>query len=156
VESLAPAIWALPSFLTENKYQDIVNPTITPLQKAWNIGDQNAFIWVQSKPENFFHFNRFMQTQHQGMRQWLDLYPIEEKTRDLKDEQVVFVDVAGGIGHQSVTLRKHLPSAIKNRVIVEDFEAVLKQAIQHQGVETLSYDFFDTQPIKGRHNISIF
>ncbi|KAL2221344.1 O-methyltransferase-domain-containing protein [Thermoascus aurantiacus ATCC 26904] len=34
--SIGPAIQALPDFLAETNYQDITDPTKTPLQKAWN------------------------------------------------------------------------------------------------------------------------
>lgn len=94
---------ALPDFLAEIKYQDYTDPSHTPMQKAWKI-DLPVFMWVQTKPENHAHFNRFMEARHQGMRQWWEVYPVEEKLQNLNSEQVAFVDVGGGIGHDSVII----------------------------------------------------
>ncbi|KAH8689511.1 O-methyl transferase B [Talaromyces proteolyticus] len=146
-DTIAPIIFELPEFLAEIKYQNFTNPLHTPLQKAWKT-NLPAFLWIPSRPENHAHFNRFMEAQHRDMRQWLDVYPIEEKIQNLEPEQVLFVDVGGGIGHQSVALRKRLPD-IKNRIIVQDMEVVIAHAIVHEGVEPTVYDFYQPQPIKG-------
>lgn len=124
------------------------NVTDTPLQKGHNT-DLPAFIWVQTKPESFAHFNQFMAGQHMGMSQWHEVYPVEEKTKGLEPEQVFFVDVGGGIGHQSIALREKYPD-LKNRIIVQDIPATLAQAIPHAGVETLEQDFFEPQAITGK------
>lgn len=85
-----------------------------------------------------------------GMPVWLDVYPIEEKIQNLGANQPVFVDVGGGVGHQSVLLRERLPlSRVGNKVILEDLPATLQQAIQHDGVECAAQDFFQPQAIKG-------
>lgn len=105
---------------------------------------------MQTKPANHAHFNRFMTAHHMGMPVWLDVYPIEEKIQNLGANQPVFVDVGGGVGHQSVLLRERLPlSRVGNKVILEDLPATLQQAIQHDGVECAAQDFFQPQAIKG-------
>lgn len=123
------------------------NVTDTALQKGWNT-DQPAFIWVQTKPENLAHFNQFMAGQHMGMKQWHDVYPVHEKTTGLEPEQVFFVDVGGGIGHQSIALREKFPG-LENRIIVQDIPATLAHAIPHPGVEILEQNFFEPQAITG-------
>ena len=60
-----------------------------------------------------------------------------------------FVDVGGGIGHQSIALREKLPD-LKNRIIVQDIPATLAHAIPHSGVEFLEQDFFQLQIITGQ------
>lgn len=147
VDTVGPAMAVLPDFFAEHKYQDFTDSSNAPLHKAWKT-DLPTFLWVQTKPENFAHFNRFMEAQHQGMRQWLDVYPVEEKLQNLAPEQVAFIDVGGGIGHQAVALRKRLPQ-LQNRIIVEDLEEVVAHAIPHEGVEVRGYDFLQPQPIQG-------
>ncbi|KAJ5875722.1 O-methyl transferase B [Penicillium subrubescens] len=86
--------------------------------------------------------------QHADMPHWLDSYPIEQRSQDLAPEQPLFVDIGGGIGHQCIALRERLP-AVKNKVILQDLDVVVAQAIKHEGVEAMSYDFWQLQPIKG-------
>ncbi|QLI74708.1 Demethylsterigmatocystin 6-O-methyltransferase [Metarhizium brunneum] len=144
-DNVGPAIQALPDFLKENKYQDITSAVDTPLQKAWNT-DLPAFIWVQSKPENFTHFNQFMAGGRLGMPTWLDAYPYKEKTKGLKTEQPFFIDVGGGIGHQAVALREKLPE-LPNKIILQDIPATLEHAIKHPGIEIVAQDLFEPQTI---------
>lgn len=146
-DSIGPAITALPDFLKENNYQDITDMVHTPLQKAWNT-DLPAFLWVETKPDNFAHFNQFMVVQHLGMPTWLDVYPYQEKADGLKLEQPFFVDLGGGFGHQSIALREKLPH-LPNRIILQDIPTTLAHAIKHPGVEVAVQDFFQPQAIIG-------
>ncbi|KAL4923962.1 S-adenosyl-L-methionine-dependent methyltransferase [Aspergillus undulatus] len=88
----------LPDYLKENLYQNITDPTHTPLQKAFN--------------------TTCMEAHHSSKPRWFDVYPMDEKIRtrgpefekSLHDpEQVFFVDVGGGIGHYTVQLKKRFP-----------------------------------------------
>ena len=145
---MGPAVQALPEFLKENNYQDFNDPAHTPLQKGWNT-DLPAFLWVQTKPDLFNYFNQWMAVQRLGMPTWLDFYPVREAAQDLDPAREFFVDIGGGLGHQSVALRKTLPD-LKNRIIVQDMEPVLEHAIKHPGVELMAHDFWQPQPIKGK------
>lgn len=83
-----------------------------------------------------------------GMPSWLDVYPWQEKSEGLKPEQPFFIDLGGGIGHQSVALREKLPR-LPNRIIVQDIPVTLQHAIKHPGIETIAQDFFQPQAIEG-------
>lgn len=145
--TVGPMIQALPDFLAENNYQDITSPLHTPLQKAYNT-DLHPFAWLQGKPENFGYFNQFMATQRQDMPTWLDVYPWQDKTDGLKPEQPFFVDIGGGIGHQSIALREKVPQ-LPNKIILQDIPGALDHAIKHPGVEPVLQDFFQPQTITG-------
>lgn len=149
--NVGPIAAALPEFLAKHKYQDITSPAATALQLAYNT-ELPAFIWLQSEPERFGHFNRYMQAEQTGLRPWLETYPIEEKLVDLSPEQVFFVDIGGGIGHQAVGVKQWLPQ-IENKIIAQDQEVVVPHAIEHDGVEAMAYDFFQSQPIQGTPNL---
>lgn len=149
VDSIGPVIWALPDFLQATHYQDITDPTQTPLQKVMNT-DLPGFALMQSMPEKLAHFIRFMEAHHMGLPTWLDVYPIHEKTTDLRPDQVLFVDIGGSIGHQCVLLRDRVPLAqVPNRVICQDVPPVVAQGIRHEGVEMMGYDFFTQQAVEG-------
>lgn len=83
-----------------------------------------------------------MQAQHQGMRQWLDVYSLEGTIRGLQPKRAVSVDIGGSIGHQRNALRQHLPSEVTNRIIVQDLDVVIAHTIPVEGAQTMP------QPIK--------
>ncbi|CAG7925031.1 unnamed protein product [Penicillium olsonii] len=145
--NVGPIALAFPEFLKKHKYQDITSPTTTAFQLAYNT-ELPAFIWLQSEPEHYSHFNRYMQAEQQGLQSWMETYPIEEKSHDLEPEQIFFVDIGGGIGHQAVGVKQWIPQ-ITNQIIVQDQEVVIPHAIQQEGVKAMAYDFFQPQPVKG-------
>jgi demethylsterigmatocystin 6-O-methyltransferase len=110
---------------------------------------------VQTEPEKIAHFNQFMAGHHMGMRHWLDVYPAQEKTAGLDPAQVFFVDVGGGIGHQSIALREKFPTT-PNEIILQDIPATLAHAIPHPGVKVMVQDFFQPQEIKGMSMVLSF
>ncbi|KAL3455606.1 S-adenosyl-L-methionine-dependent methyltransferase, partial [Aspergillus heterothallicus] len=151
IETIGPAALALRNFLIETNYQDITDPVHTPLQKAFNIS-LPAFVWAPTQPEKFEQFNLYMKTQRDGLPEWLDVFPIVERVQqdgELDPDQVLFVDVGGGVGHQSVALRGRLPASVANRIILQDMEPVVRHAIPCEGVEAMAHDFWKEQPIKG-------
>lgn len=114
---------------------------------AWNT-TQPAFIWVQTKPENFAYFNHWMAAQRHGMPTWLDVYPVEGTAQHLGPEEPLFVDVGGGLGQQCIALRERFPH-LSGKVILQDIPQTLTHAIRHDRVEIMEQDFFEPQPIKG-------
>lgn len=94
-----------------------------------------------------------------GKPEWLDpgFYPVEERlgegVREGEDE-VLLVDVGGGLGHDLEMLRqKH--QRLKGRLVLQDKEEVVGQAVAEgegkgaDGFERMAYDFFTPQPVKG-------
>jgi len=82
------------------------------------------------------------------MTTWLSVFPIQEKAEHWHDDEPVFVDVGGGIGHQCAELKARYPG-IKGRVILQDLPHSIEQALPTAGVEKMSHDFFLPQPIHG-------
>lgn len=150
-DTAGPQFQALPDFLAENKYQNVIENTKTALHKAYpDAGPIPAFHWFLNHPVQFRYFNQYMAAQRMGMPTWLDVYPIEKQTAGLNgDENLpLFVDVGGGIGHQCNGLIKKHPN-LKGRIILQDLPPSLEQSIAHPSVERMVHDFFKPQPIKG-------
>ncbi|OAQ97914.1 hypothetical protein LLEC1_05338 [Akanthomyces lecanii] len=148
---ISPCVAALPDFLKEHGCRDSQDPADCAFNRGHKT-DQRCFSWFPSRPELFGHFNRFMRVQRDGMPTWLDVYPYLEAARAAQGpEQVLFVDVGGGIGHQSVALRRALPADVAGRIIVQDLPALAEQAAlrREDGVEHLVHDFFSAQPVRG-------
>ena len=84
------------------------------------------------------------------MRQWLDVYPLEESS-GLHPARVLFVDIGGGIGHQSNPFRQRLPAEITNQVIVQDLKVAIAHAVPAEGIQAMPYNFFEPEPIEGMY-----
>lgn len=150
---LLPCWQALPEFLSKTNYQNPQDPAHTPFQEAFKT-EMPAFQWALSVPKIFNDFNLWMAAFHEGKNIFLDFYPFEEKLCEgVRPEDILFVDVGGGLGQQCVTFKKRL-SHVPGRVINQDQAAVISQASQCDGVEHENHDFMKDQPLQG--NLSLF
>ena len=145
---MGPGFHALPDFLKEQNYRGEASDDNCPLLKGWNT-TLPSYIWYHTKPELFAHFNTYMAGQRsQELSSWLDTYPYKKIVENLSPEQPLFVDVGGGIGHQSIEFREKLPD-VPNKVVLQDIPAALDHAIKHPGVESVVQDFNQPQQTKG-------
>lgn len=76
-------------------------------------------------------------------------YPIVERLEGVPKEQVLLVDVGGGMGHDLRQFKDRFPH-ISGRLILQDTESVIAQLKQSSsGIEATVHDFFTPQPVKG-------
>lgn len=90
-----------------------------------------------------------MTVQREGMPKWLDKFPYIDYATGVAKDRPVFVDIGGGVGHQSALLRAALPESITNPIIVQDLEAVVAQTAPVAGIQHTAHDFWQPQPVKG-------
>lgn len=100
-------------------------------------------------------FAQWMAAQRQGEESWLKVMQhadllVEQSQKETQDG-VFFVDVGGGMGHQSRALRAWLPAECKERVVLQDLPPVVSRAGNIEGVEVMPHNFFNEQPVKGQH-----
>ncbi|KAL8652657.1 MAG: hypothetical protein Q9210_002551 [Variospora velana] len=150
---LSQSFLALPQFLRESGYANPTDPRFT----AFNLGmrtDQDFFGWLQSHPKELAIFSSWMSAQRETHPNFLDVIDFE---RDLaagaEDSSVLFVDVGGSRGQQSIALRQRYPS-LPGRIIVQDLAGVVAEATEHplpgfERIEAEAHDMFTPQPIKG-------
>lgn len=142
-----------PRFLREVQYTNAVDPLHCPWQLAHNT-DQPPFLWLQSHPDHFNYFIRWMTANREGLPIWLDVFPFQEKLcKGATPETPVFVDIGGANGHQCIALRAHFPNLV-GRVILQDTPQVIGQVPPMEGIEPMIYDFWTPQPIKGMFRAS--
>lgn len=150
---LSLSFLALPQFLRESGY---VNPT-DPRHTAFNLGmhtDQDFFCWLQSHPKDLEIFSSWMSAQRDTHPNFLDVIDFEQDLASgAEDSTVLFVDVGGSRGQQSIALRNRYPS-LPGRIIVQDLAGVVAEATEHplpgfQSIEAQAHDMFTPQPIQG-------
>lgn len=89
-----------------------------------------------------------MVDQRGEMPSWLSKYPIEEETKDWNPKEPVFVDIGGGFGHKCLELRMEKPD-IPGRVVLQDLDHAIKNALPMKDVDLEVHDFFTPQTVKG-------
>lgn len=86
-----------------------------------------------------------------GKASWMDpgFYPTEQLGLAVKADDVLLVDVGGGLGHDLEELKAKHPQ-LPGRLVLQDRPEVVRQ-VQHvsKGIELMEHDFFTEQPIKG-------
>lgn len=139
--------------MRETKFHETGSSPLTACQFAfgksfWRILDESA--------EQRANFNEYMKAARRGgqVQLWHERYPpvkkLAEETQLKKGSQdVLMVDVGGGVGGQVGALRKQYPG-LPGRFILQDLPDTIKNnASPPEGVECMPYDFFTPQPVKG-------
>ncbi|KAL8784364.1 MAG: hypothetical protein Q9213_004016 [Squamulea squamosa] len=144
---------AFPQFLRESGY---INPT-DPRYTAFSLGmrtDQDFFCWLQSHPKDLEKLSSWISIQRETHPSFLDVIDFERDFAPAaNDSTVLFVDVGGSRGQQSIVLRERYPS-LPGRIIVQDLAGVVADATEHplpglEKIELEAHDMFKPQPIKG-------
>jgi len=138
-----------PKFLADTKYANPSDVLHSPFQIAHKT-ELPAFVWALSQPKMMQDFQMWMIAVYGGRQtSWLDAFDIAKHVSGAGPDDVIFVDVAGGVGHQCGLLKAKLPE-VKGRVILQDLPMVVPQAIPTPGVEAQGIDMWQGQPVKGK------
>lgn len=111
---------------------------------------ESFYDWLEARPEKHAIFYGYMAANHSVTAKWLDVVRFDEEfAHNLLENEVVFVDIGGGDGVQSIEVQK--THSLGGRIIMQDRPAVIDKATKARdaGIETMVYDFFTEQPVKG-------
>ena len=149
-DAILPGFAAL-SAQIDLKLQD-KNSTKTAFEIGHNF-EGNYYEWAEGHPEAKDAFHRFMETQFAQLPSWLSEISYEKDFAGpaLTEHDVAFVDVGGGIGQQCQQFREEL-SHIPARIILQDRESVVANALNVEGMETMGYDYLKTQPVDSKYS----
>ncbi|PWY67951.1 o-methyltransferas-like protein [Aspergillus heteromorphus CBS 117.55] len=145
-ELVAPAMYELPRFLQRTGYVNPTDPLHLPLQDAFH-WEGDLFAYFKAFPTKAALFDEHMQVQRDRITNWDKLSALVQSKQSVPGD-ILFVDVGGGVGHQSRRFREAFPN-LQGRMIVEDLPEVMQAAKDIPGVEKLGYNFFTPQPVKG-------
>ena len=93
-----------------------------------------------------------MQRPRDGETPGFEHFPFEEAVcKGLKDQEeaVLIVDVGGGRGHNLEALKKAFPNQHGRLILQDQPQTIDEIGRQLPGIESMRYDFFAPQPIKG-------
>ncbi|KAE8370459.1 S-adenosyl-L-methionine-dependent methyltransferase [Aspergillus caelatus] len=148
---LGRSMLAFPQFLRSTNYR---NPS-NPYETAFHLGmqtDQDLFKWLESHPNYSVNFNTWMSTQRETKPIFLDVLDFPSEIGPSDESTVLFVDIGGSRGHQSIALRQRYPDLL-GRVIVQDIPHVVAEVTANplpgfESIEIMEHNMFTPQPLK--------
>ena len=94
-----------------------------------------------------------MTVHRDGRPNFTDFFPADRQLADgfhqSDEDAVMFVDVGGGKGHETLELRRKFPN-LPGRMIVQDRPEVIREITDKEGMEVMEHNFFNLQPVKGK------
>ena len=141
----------LPTFLKNTKHADPRDQAHGPFHAAHD-SPLGFFPWLEAHPPLGPSFASAMRGFRAAERTWLDPggYPIEERLAAAGADEVLLVDVGGGLGHDCEAVRAKHP-ALKGRLVLQDRPEVVARVPKEKGelFEAMELDFFTPQPVVG-------
>ncbi|KAJ6155504.1 hypothetical protein N7470_006070 [Penicillium chermesinum] len=148
----AVSLAKMPEYLRQTNFR---NPTTDLRKGVLQYGEQMempVWEWIASRPDLNESFNSFMEGDRGDRPDWVDWFPVQERVIEGfqgGENDVLFVDVAGGRGHDLKSFQAKYPNA-PGRLVLEDQPHVLEEAQVSAKIEKVPIDLFKEQPIQGR------
>lgn len=141
-----------PDWLRSRHYKDPIGIMPTAWTSAIHT-DKSPFGWLAENPWALELAQAHMRIQREGRPLFFDALDFEERFgQDTTSSTILFVDVGGATGSQSLTLRQRFPD-LPGRVLVQDRPEVIAQVKakleRSAKIEAEVYDMFTPQPVKG-------
>lgn len=91
----------------------------------------------------------------QGRPHWTNIFPVEEqliKGASNQENEVLLVDVGGGMGADLELFRAKFPDASGRLVLQDQAETIERVEGKGEGkFEVMVHDFFEAQPVQGTY-----
>ncbi|KAI2463870.1 S-adenosyl-L-methionine-dependent methyltransferase [Annulohypoxylon bovei var. microspora] len=153
LQMFTPIFNALPEFLRETGYTHVADINNCPLNVIHS-KNETFWSWLQKDPPQMERFLTWTQCFRYDLPTLFDTFDIKsEIAQGSTDSTILFVDVAGAMGHQSIALKKRYPE-LSGRIILQDRPEVIEQVKSSplpgfEGIEAEAHDILKPQPIKG-------
>ncbi|KAJ5523606.1 hypothetical protein N7513_013150 [Penicillium frequentans] len=136
-------------YFESNGYENPEDAYDAPFQLAYNT-KSHYFEWLSQNPTKQKDFNSVM-TQSQKYRgaDWFEIYPVQEKLQ-VSADQVLLVDIGGGVGHDIMAFKKRFPD-LPGKLVLQDLHQVIETIKEPlpEGITAISHNMFEAQPISG-------
>ena len=147
----AEVLVKLPDYFAENGYKNPGDAYAGPFQYAFGT-KLHYFDWLKEQPKQQAAFNSLMRISRMDRgEEWFDIFPVTDKFHDpaMNTNTPLLVDIGGGLGHDLTAFKARYPD-IPGRLILQDLAVAIDDIKEiGPGIETMKYDFFTPQPIKG-------
>ncbi|KAI0860629.1 S-adenosyl-L-methionine-dependent methyltransferase [Xylaria cubensis] len=146
---LMPSYFALPAWLRANNYKVLPDAN----HCAWQVGANTTETFWESMskdPSLSKYFNDYMTVPRTTQEEdFVNLYPFEAVFADSNVDDILFVDIGGGLGHQAMRVRSAFPRS-RGRIILQDLPQVTSKITAGSllDVEIMDHDMAHPQPVK--------
>lgn len=146
---------SLPEYLKENGYQNPDDQENGPAQYGLGI---TGSLWgyLMQKPKLMNAYHSFFEGDRGNRPDWIDWFPVEEKllgdtSKLVKEDDVLYVDVAGGRGHDLLAFKKKF-DGYPGRYVLLDLPHVIEDETLDlvAGVEKKAFNFFEQKVPSGK------
>ncbi|KAJ5178356.1 uncharacterized protein N7500_001055 [Penicillium coprophilum] len=149
---LTAGVVALPAYLKQAGYVNPSNGKDCAFQRGYQT-DLHFFEYLKENPVIASQFNNHMAFYRQGRPSWMDagFYDVPSLIANVGQDDVLLVDIGGGLGHDISEFRRKWPDA-PGRLVLQDTPELTAQSKKkqlHPSIEPMVHDFFTEQPIKG-------
>lgn len=152
-DEYAPPNVQLHRFFRENGWRVPQSNTNNPYTYAHHTDGLTMFEYLSLDHERLTNFNHAMQAQSSQTTTSFGMYPFREELTKMEtsDEDVLVVDVGGGLGQASRAIRRIL-EGVSGKVVLQDRPEVLKDFDEGvEGIETVGMDLYKPNPTKGTY-----
>ncbi|KAL4964567.1 O-methyltransferase-domain-containing protein [Aspergillus stella-maris] len=135
------------SFIVETGYADVTDAAKSPFQKAFN-PDLPCFAWMAQHPEQADALQKVTKSwQSSNWMAEFELFEKEALNADGDNEDLFYVDVGGGSGHQCSAVRDKYPS-LKGQLVLQDLPEVVQELSEVPGLTIEANDILQEQQVK--------
>lgn len=138
-----------PSYFAKHGYRNPDDAWAGLFQHAFGTKLQ-YFEWLSKEPKQRKAFNTLMEINRANHSEdWFNSYPVEENFQIKDPGAPLLIDIGGGTGHDITAFQAKFPH-LSGRLVLQDLDTTIDD-VKHigKGIETMKYDFFQLQPIKG-------
>ncbi|PYH88929.1 O-methyl transferase B [Aspergillus ellipticus CBS 707.79] len=144
-ELIFPVMYELPAFLERTGHVNPTDQSHLPMQTAYG-WEGDLFAYFKAFPAKAALFDMHMQVQRDLTTNWARLDALIQ-SKPARADEILFVDVGGGAGHQCQRFRERFPD-LPGRMVLQDLPQVIQGARSIPGVENMGYNIFTPQPLK--------
>lgn len=152
---------SLPEYLEKTGYQNPSDSEDGPLQYGMNLPKQNLFAVMATRPKLLNSFSTFFEADRGSRPNWVDWFPVKQKllsdpSKPVTKEDILYVDVAGGRGHDLVAFKKKFPDYPGRYVLLDLPYIVEDQTIDlGEGVQKKAFNFFEDTVVPGKYYVTL-
>ena len=154
-----PQWWKVSDYLQTHSAKEAQDATKVPY--SWALGKEGMTYYeaLEDDPVVADTWHKGM-TMIQAKQPILGMFPFHamKDVVEAEPQRTFVVDVGGGRGNALVSIMKECGGSYGAKMVLQDMAQVLEgtDPVRIPGVENMSYDFFDPQPVKSQFNPRCF
>lgn len=149
-ECATQSLAKMPNYLESTGWKNVTSSP-GPFETSHDTTD-GMFEYLNKRPALMTGFNNFMAGSLETRQMWFEKFPVKEIMLDgasTDSNETLFIDIAGGEGHDVEAFHKAFPD-VPGKLVLQDLPPTIDNIKSlDAAVERQKHDFFQPQPIKG-------